>query len=135
MILADTDFLIDVMGARLRFHASAAAKAAELDADGRAVFMSAITRFELFAGSELYVEPATERTRIQSVLDRYASLPLTPEAADRAGKISGSLARARDPIAVADALIAATALEHDLPLLTRNWKHFSKVQGLKTETY
>jgi tRNA(fMet)-specific endonuclease VapC len=32
---------------------------------------------------------------------------------------------------MADSLIAGIALEHDLPLLTRNRKHFSRVPGLK----
>jgi predicted nucleic acid-binding protein len=29
-----------------------------------------------------------------------------------------------------DALIAATALDKRLPLLTRNWRHFRRVPGL-----
>jgi predicted nucleic acid-binding protein len=33
------------------------------------------------------------------------------------------------------ALIAATALEHQLPLLTANVKHFGAVKGLKVEAF
>jgi predicted nucleic acid-binding protein len=34
-----------------------------------------------------------------------------------------------------DALIAATALEHNLPLLTSNTKHFTPIDGLSVETF
>jgi predicted nucleic acid-binding protein len=36
---------------------------------------------------------------------------------------------------VADALIAATALTHQLVLLTGNDKHFSAISGLKLEVF
>jgi predicted nucleic acid-binding protein len=35
---------------------------------------------------------------------------------------------------IADALIAATALEHRLPLMTRNRRHFEQVPGLTLRT-
>ena len=34
-----------------------------------------------------------------------------------------------------DALIAATALDHGLPVLTANVKHFSPIRGLKVEAF
>ena len=36
---------------------------------------------------------------------------------------------------LADALIGATALEHDLTLLTANTKHFGAIEGLQIETF
>ena len=36
---------------------------------------------------------------------------------------------------LADALIGATALEHDLTLLTANIKHFSAVKDLQVEAF
>lgn len=36
---------------------------------------------------------------------------------------------------VADALIAATAMNHSLPLLTGNGKHFSAIDGLKIRVF
>lgn len=135
MILADTDFFVDLSGTKNRFHLRAAAKARDLDAAARAVFMSALTRFELFSGSERYFDPPSERARVQQLIERYPALPLTPEAADRAGKIHGALANAGSAIGAVDALIAAVALENDLTLLTRNTREFAKVQGLKLETY
>jgi predicted nucleic acid-binding protein len=34
---------------------------------------------------------------------------------------------------VPDALIAATALQHELPLMTRNRRHFDRVPGLELQ--
>ncbi len=34
-----------------------------------------------------------------------------------------------------DALIAATALDHGLPVLTANVRHFGAVQGLKVDAF
>lgn len=34
------------------------------------------------------------------------------------------------PIQTADAWVAATALLHDIPVVTHNWKHFAGVDGL-----
>ena len=36
---------------------------------------------------------------------------------------------------MADALIAATALTHDLPLITANNKHFSAIDGLRIQIF
>ena len=40
-----------------------------------------------------------------------------------------------DGLQLGDALIAATALEHGLPLLTANVKHFSPIKGLGIERF
>ncbi len=40
-----------------------------------------------------------------------------------------------DGLQLADALIAATALEHNLTLLTGNTKHFAAVESLKIERF
>ncbi len=40
-----------------------------------------------------------------------------------------------DGLRLADALIAATALEHGLTLLTGNTKHFTGVEALKIERF
>lgn len=38
-------------------------------------------------------------------------------------------------LGMGDALIAATALEHGLPLLTANVKHFAPIAGLNIERF
>jgi predicted nucleic acid-binding protein len=58
-------------------------------------------------------------------------LPLDREAATRAAVVRQRLARKGVPIGMADSLIAGIALVNNLPLLTRNRKHFENVEGLR----
>ena len=51
-------------------------------------------------------------------------LPVTQTIADRWGRLSGQRQMRGRPLSMADGLIAATALEHDLTLVTRNIKDF-----------
>jgi predicted nucleic acid-binding protein len=81
---------------------------------------SVVTRCELFAG-----QSADERA-IGLVLDAMREFPVDRAIAERAGRI-----RRRHGLRTPDALIAATAVEHDLTLVTRNARDFAAVRGLK----
>ncbi len=61
-------------------------------------------------------------------------LPVTPAITLRATALMESLTLSHG-LGMGDALIAATALEHDLPLLTANFKHFIPVEGLSVERF
>jgi hypothetical protein len=66
--------------------------------------------------------------RIQAWIDgfftRHAALPVTQEISRRAGELRGRLAAQGIPRSQTDMLIAATALVHDLTLVTRNTRDF-----------
>lgn len=66
----------------------------------------------------------------EKVLVAFAAriLPVTSQVADRAGQIAGERTRG-----LSDCLIAATALEHRLVLVTRNVTDFDDVKGLRVE--
>jgi predicted nucleic acid-binding protein len=50
------------------------------------------------------------------------------------GRERGRLRRQKKAIADFDLLIGATALQHDLTLLTNNRRHFELVEGLRLES-
>jgi toxin FitB len=52
-------------------------------------------------------------------------LPVTKEIADRWGVLDGTCQMRGTPANTADGLIAATALEHDLTVVTRKTRHFA----------
>jgi tRNA(fMet)-specific endonuclease VapC len=134
-MIADTDFFIDIMRSKRQHHDVAVRKLEELDAGGIKISMAAITRFELSSGIEQFVRPDEERARVRRLVRAYPTLPLEGATADRSGEIYGFLRARGTTIGVADALIGATALVYGESVLTRNRKHFSRIQGLQIETY
>jgi len=61
-------------------------------------------------------------------------LPLTPAISERAIKLIDAYTLSGG-LQLADALIAATALDHGLIVLTANAKHFAIIEGLSMERF
>ena len=114
-VLVDTDVFIDYFNTR-RY-------ASILEDRHTAIYYSVVTRKELLGKPGL---KDTERRAILDALRRFRLVPLTPAIAARYAAV-----RRRTPgLEREDALIGATALEKRLPLMTRNWRHFRRVEGL-----
>jgi predicted nucleic acid-binding protein len=73
---------------------------------------------------------------VKKMLDMRSAtlLPVTEAITRRATELMESLTLSHG-LQMGDALIAATALENGLPVLTANVKHFGAVQGLKVEAF
>jgi toxin FitB len=95
------------------------------------LFLSAVTIGEIRKG--LIVLPqGRRRTELEAWLHtdvliwfRDRILPVTHTIADRWGILDGQCQLKGTPLNTADGMIAATALEHDLTVVTRNLKDFS----------
>ena len=81
--------------------------------------ISVATRTEILAGMRPH-----EEERTVELLDSLENLPVDKAIADRAGRLIYQYARQGIQFSFPDALIAATALRHDLTLVTTNPKHF-----------
>ena len=108
-VLVDSDVLIDHLRGHRRFAA-----------DRDTVHISTVTRAELFAGR------GSDETKVRRLLDAFVELPADRAVAERAGRMRRTL-----QIGMADALIAATAAQHRLTLVTRNTGDFAAVKGLR----
>lgn len=123
-VLVDSDVLIWT----LRGNAAAVAKMEGL-ADWH---ISAVTYMELAQGCR----NKTELKAMQKAFEAESKdvLPITESISDLACSLVEKYALSHS-LHMADALIAATAIGHSLPLLTANEKHFSAVTGLRVQVF
>lgn len=91
---------------------------------------SIITRFEILRG--LKVRDAYARLATFEVLcANNEIIGLTNDIIARAADVYAALRKAGTLIGDADILIAATAMEFDIPLVSNNTTHFARIAGLK----
>lgn len=69
------------------------------------------------------------------LLSRVTVLDLTENVAVIAGDLLALLKRRGEPIGLPDILIAATALENRLTVVTANTRHFRRIPNLKIENW
>lgn len=87
--------------------------------------IASVTRLEVHAGMQ-----PEERYATQKLLARLATINLDREIADRAGDMIANSKRAGQVLSVPDAIIAATAIGHQLTLVTLNQGDFRHISGL-----
>ena len=115
ILLLDTTVLLDVLRARQNRRSVLA----ELVTAGHLLATAAINIAEVYAEMRPGEEAATEP--FLSSLECY---PISGSIARRAGALKSAWARKGRTLPLADMLIAATALEHSLVLMTDNRKDF-----------
>ena len=99
------------------------------------LFVSVVTLGELRRGVTLLTEQSPRRVELERLIhERIPSwfqdriLPVTRMIAEHWGQLDGERQLAGRPMNIADGMIAATALEHDLTLVTRNVKDFADIR-------
>lgn len=107
-ILVDTDIFVDHLRG-----------ASELKPGRHRLHYSVVTRAELFAGNS-----ATDL--VSQLLAPFREIPVDRLVAERAGRVARE-----SKVRLPDAIIAASALENDLALATRNRRHLDTVRGLR----
>ena len=123
-MLIDTDVLIWMT----RGHAGAAAKLQTITPWR----ISAVTYMELSQGCR----NKEELTRIKNglALCHTEIMPISAAISDCAMQLIDAYTLSHS-MQLGDALIAATALEHNLTVLTANIKHFGAIEGLRIEAF
>ena len=102
-----------------------------LNAD-TAVSLSVVTLLETYQGARNARDLLYLRGEIPKLVKTI--YPLTPAISARALEICAAY-NLQVALSVADCLIAATALEHGVTLVTDNLKHFSVIRDLRLQTF
>jgi len=82
-------------------------------------YISVMTRLEIVRGMH-----NRERTITFDLLNSFDSIPMNSEISDLAGELIRSWRTRGVTLGNADAVIAASAIHHDLALVTTNARHF-----------
>ncbi len=126
MHLVDTDVCVDV----LRGVPRAVGGLAALEPAGP-LSVSAVTAHELWQGALGAKDPERSARAVARFLSAFHVLPYDTDVAHTGGGLAAALRAGGHPIGDLDTMIAATALHHEATLVTRNVRHFRRVEGLR----
>ena len=123
--LVDSDWVIDF----LKGQPEAVRLFGELIPEGIAI--SILTFGEVLEGILFSRSSRDDEGAFENFLEGANVVSLTTGIMRRFAEVRGELRRTGKLIADIDLLIAATAISHDLTLVTRNARHFERVPGIE----
>jgi tRNA(fMet)-specific endonuclease VapC len=123
--LVDSNWLIDAATGRL----GAQRILNSLSDEGLAV--SIISVAEVYEGAFGTPHPQDTLVGLRDFLSDFAILPLTDPTVEHFARMRAALRKQGQLIPDMDLLIAATAIEEGLILVTRNARHFERIVGLR----
>ncbi|MEO6283508.1 MAG: type II toxin-antitoxin system VapC family toxin [Dyadobacter sp.] len=88
--------------------------------------ISAITKYEIYSGAT-----PNQLEFWDNILLAIENIPLDEASIDVAVVVNTRLKQGRQQIALADLLIAASAISNQMPLATLNKKHFERIDTLQ----
>lgn len=124
-ILVDTDILIDVAN-----NDATAKTRLTLESQESSLMVSAVTIMELVVGCRNKSEVQT----LNRFLSKFQKMEITSQISDRATQLMQEYFLSHG-LLIADALIAATAIENEIPLLTKNQSDFRFIKALHLLSY
>jgi len=126
--LIDSDWVIDYLAG-----VPEALELLDRLADER-IAISIVTYMEVYQGVERSDEPKEAERQLASFLESVPLLPISPAVARRCAGLRETLRRQGRRVnnRALDLLIAATAIEHNLTLVSRNVRDYADVPGLTT---
>jgi tRNA(fMet)-specific endonuclease VapC len=99
------------------------------------LYTSTVCLMELRYGCALRKDSGLWSRIEKNVLNLVTPLPFGPDEAIRCGELLAELAKKGRPIGIEDTQIGATALVHNLTVVTFNVKHFQTIDDLRVETW
>ncbi|MFB6099989.1 MAG: PIN domain-containing protein [Candidatus Nanohalobium sp.] len=132
-MILDTSFVIDLMKGEKK----ALNKLEELKENEVSVRITSLTGYELYLGVKNLDKPEKEKDKIEAFMDKVLGerVPYRWDHGKKSAEIQSKLKDQGEMIDLPDILIASVAAETGEKILTRNGKHFEKVEGIEVESY
>ena len=99
-----------------------------------AIFVPVVAVGELYFGAHESGQVAANIERIDQFVAENEVLPISARVSIQYGRVKDELHRKGRPIPENDIWIAATALHHDLTVVTRD-AHFAEIEELRVESW
>ena len=128
-LIVETTFLIDLEREHNRGAPGPAVTFLEGRPDAR-LYLPFVVAGELASGTSM-----AERARWEAFLAPFYVLTSTPDVSWHYGRAYRYLQQNRRMIGANDLWIAAVALAHGMPVVTRNVEHYQRVPDVAVETY
>lgn len=122
--LLDTDFVIELLRGRAR------ALRTLSDLGSQRLAISLISVGETYEGAFRSANPQQHLGHFRDLLRPFPVLELNDPIMERFAEIRSNLRRRGELIADLDIMVGATALHHDLALLTYNVRHMDRIDML-----
>lgn len=130
-VLRDTDILSEILRAQ---SVTVTNRAASYFQEHRQFSLSSITRYEIVRGLK-FKGSATILAAFEAFCKRSRIIPVSDDVLDVAAELWASGRRLGNPRQDADLIIAATAIVHQLTLVTGNTTHFEWLPELKLDDW
>ena len=131
MVLLDTDILIGF----LRNNKEAVNKISSFLTKHVILFTTSINAAELYFGAYLSDKAQENLNTIEKLTKTLNIISFELKHSKIYGEIRSNLQKKGEIINELDIFIATIAIEKDLPIITRNTKHFDKIMKLKVNTW
>lgn len=128
-MILDTDVLIDV----LRGHSPTQDKLRSLEQEHMPLQITTISIFELF--QDMQQLSGEKQEKIKNLINSLQIISFDEFAAEEAGLLRAKLQQEGNILDPEDCMIAGIAITHHEIVLTRNARHFNRINGLKIQSY
>lgn len=130
-MILDTDFLIDLMNG----DEAAEKKAREMEIEHIPQRVPVFVVYELYVGIGAVQTTDQEWQKVKRIIGPRTMTEFEIDVAKRAGEIEGLLLREGKSIGAVDAMVGATAIQYEEPVLTKNRDHYERIPDVKIEMY
>ena len=97
--------------------------------------ISAVTLMELYYGAYKSSHVESNLAKVKAIESSMGIFPVSQTLVEIFGLLKSNLEKTSTPLDDFDLVLAATALSHNLILVTNNTKHFQRINGLKIENW